>query len=480
MTEEVRPNNPTAELALIGACIDRAEFIPLAVEMVQPGDFYKQTHQWVWEAITALHRRSVGVDTVTLADELAKAGHLEELRGATALVKSIDHCPNPFNWREYAAIVQKLAIARKTLDELANASAEMIEPGADADAIAAKLVQKLLEKRQAKGGIHYLGDVTTSAKKQMHDISEGKMPDGIDPVLQPLREGLPFSILPKKTMTLIGADPGMGKSFLGLLMALGNALLGKRCLLVSTEMPLDQLALRIVPMLANLGPYLKDSKLQGFQHASITNRLLLSGDPVDAAEAEHLIDILEATLQELVDAHVLTIMDGSENIDQVLADIRAEEFRYGPFDLEVFDYVQMFEAEVEGRNVNQTQMETVVAERLRQHAMGSEACIVGISSFAKGKVNGRAGKEQFRGSYELAYKAMYMFVIEPDEELLDAWKANHIMDYEQSLWDGRCLKCVKARGTSVDGSLLDKGPIPIRINKQTGIIETVRLRDDET
>jgi hypothetical protein len=236
-------------------------------------------------------------------------------------------------------------------------------------------------------------------------------------------------------------------------------------------MPKDQLSLRIIPILANIGDFLREGDVRGFKWEALNNQLLLSGKKQDAEEAEKQIGNLQAVIDEIVDSRQLTIMDRSEDIDVVLADILAEEVRYGPFDLEIFDYVQMFSVEAE--RVSETRMETMVAERFRQHGRRSEAAIIGISSFTKH--GGKPGQAQFRGSNELMHKAMYAAVLYIDEEALKEWNMLHPLEKDR-IWKGLTIEFVKSRGTSATGSLLQK-PIPIIIDEATGAIKEISFQE---
>jgi replicative DNA helicase len=82
----VPPHNIDAEESVLGALLLSREAIGVVSEMaLQPGDFYKPAHRHIFDAIRSLYSAGAPADTVTVADELRRAGLLAEVGGAETL-----------------------------------------------------------------------------------------------------------------------------------------------------------------------------------------------------------------------------------------------------------------------------------------------------------------------------------------------------------------------------------------------------------
>src|SRR5258707_4728482 len=83
----IPPHNLEAEESLLGAMMLSREAITAAVEArLEPVDFYKPAHGSIFEAAYGLHTRGEPVDPVTVAEELRRAGLLEQLCGSGTYV----------------------------------------------------------------------------------------------------------------------------------------------------------------------------------------------------------------------------------------------------------------------------------------------------------------------------------------------------------------------------------------------------------
>jgi replicative DNA helicase len=78
----IPPHNLDAEASLLGAMLLDETPIGLAIEQqLDPSDFYKPAHGHVYAAIRSLSAAAEAVDAVTVAEELRRTKHLDELGG---------------------------------------------------------------------------------------------------------------------------------------------------------------------------------------------------------------------------------------------------------------------------------------------------------------------------------------------------------------------------------------------------------------
>ena len=82
----VPPNNLRAEESVLGAMLLSREAIAEVVETLDPDHFYKPAHGHVYDAIMGLYGAGQPVDAVTVAEELQRAGLLDEIGGPSLLL----------------------------------------------------------------------------------------------------------------------------------------------------------------------------------------------------------------------------------------------------------------------------------------------------------------------------------------------------------------------------------------------------------
>lgn len=80
---------------------------------LQPGDFHSPRHELIYTAITTMHARGEGVDAITLATHLTKAGDLARAGGAPYLHELIAFVPTAANVGYYARHVREQAMHRR-------------------------------------------------------------------------------------------------------------------------------------------------------------------------------------------------------------------------------------------------------------------------------------------------------------------------------------------------------------------------------
>src|SRR5829696_1284842 len=209
----VPPHNLQAEESVLGAVLlSRDAMGAVSEKGLRPDHFYKPGHQHIFDAVAALYRSGNPVDTITVADELRRAGLLEQVGGAEALHALQNATPAISNAAHYARIVQDTALLR-SLIHVAGDIAEMAygEPDDVTKAVddAESKVFKVAEDRvtdstqllseSIKSVMDRLeetyarGDSLTGTATGFHDIDE--LLSGLQP----------------STLNIVGARPAMGK-----------------------------------------------------------------------------------------------------------------------------------------------------------------------------------------------------------------------------------------------------------------------------
>ncbi len=87
----------------------------LASEVLIPDDFYRMSHQKIYNAMLVLGDRGEPVDLVTVTSELANTDLLEEVGGVSYLTDIANSVPTAANIEYYAKIVEEKSILRRLI-----------------------------------------------------------------------------------------------------------------------------------------------------------------------------------------------------------------------------------------------------------------------------------------------------------------------------------------------------------------------------
>src|SRR5213594_4519844 len=80
-TAPVPPQNLDAEESVLGAMMLSPGAIGAVSEVLDAGDFYRESHAKIYRAALALYARGEPVDAITLVDELEERNELESVGG---------------------------------------------------------------------------------------------------------------------------------------------------------------------------------------------------------------------------------------------------------------------------------------------------------------------------------------------------------------------------------------------------------------
>ena len=245
----VPPHNLEAEESLLGALLLSRDAVGAAAEQgVQSSDFYKPAHQHIYEAIRVLAASGQPVDPVTVADELRRAGLLEEIGGSTALLEMQAATPAISNATRYARIVQDTALMRRLIGVAADiAEIGYLEPDDVSKALdqAESKVFEIAEQRVTDSTAQ-INDVLREVMDDLELVyTRGEAVTGVATGFTDLDELL--TGLHGSQLLIVGARPSMGKTALALGVATHVAKTANEpVLFFSLEMGHKELAQRIL------------------------------------------------------------------------------------------------------------------------------------------------------------------------------------------------------------------------------------------
>ena len=121
--EKLPPFDLGAEEAVLGAILLDNDALFTALEHFHPTDFYRASHQRIFEAMLSLNERGSIIDLLTLRDALEQQINpisgksiLEECGGAAYLMKLVDAVPTSANIAYHADIIKDMANKRHLLN----------------------------------------------------------------------------------------------------------------------------------------------------------------------------------------------------------------------------------------------------------------------------------------------------------------------------------------------------------------------------
>ena len=127
--ERTLPHNLEAERSVLGAILVHNDAFNLAAQVIDSNDFYRDAHRRIFDKMVALNERHDAIDFITLKEELAKSGQLDEVGGPAYVASLADGVPRATNVEYYAKIVKE----KSTLRNLIYAANKILTNAYEAD-----------------------------------------------------------------------------------------------------------------------------------------------------------------------------------------------------------------------------------------------------------------------------------------------------------------------------------------------------------
>jgi hypothetical protein len=104
-----------AEESVIGACLLSATACAAVSDLLEPKDFYRESHGTIFATVLALHRRGDPVDPILVAAELERLGALDKIGGQAKVAELAALTPSTSNVAHYAHLVLETARSRNLI-----------------------------------------------------------------------------------------------------------------------------------------------------------------------------------------------------------------------------------------------------------------------------------------------------------------------------------------------------------------------------
>ncbi|SET15541.1 replicative DNA helicase [Salinibacillus kushneri] len=114
------PHNIEAEQAVIGAIFLEPQAVVTASEILLPEDFYRASHQKIFEMMLQLSDRGEPIDLVTITTLLQNQKLLDDIGGVSYLSDLANSVPTAANIEYYARIVEEKSTLRRLISAATN------------------------------------------------------------------------------------------------------------------------------------------------------------------------------------------------------------------------------------------------------------------------------------------------------------------------------------------------------------------------
>jgi replicative DNA helicase len=360
-TAPVPPQNLEAEESVLGAMMLSPGAIGAVSEILDAGDFYRESHAKIYRAALALYAKGEPVDAITLVDELEERGELEDAGGRVRIHELAALVPATANAAHYARIVREMA----TLRGLIRAGSEISQlgwerPGDTADLVdrAEQVIFDLSQQRVTTEFSH----IETLLKESFERIT-ALYEAGADVTGTPSG----FKDLDRITsgfqpgnLIIVAARPSMGKSALVLCMAANLA--------VRNNIPVALFTLEM-------------------SKAEVTQRLMCSEAKVESQRlrngklAPDDWPRLTAACDKLAKAPIYVDDSGSINMMEIRSKARRLKSRHPDLGLIVVDYMQLMSSG--GSVENRVQEVSQISRQLKVLARDLDVPIIALSQLSR-------------------------------------------------------------------------------------------------
>ncbi|MCR8642984.1 replicative DNA helicase [Paenibacillus sp. N1-5-1-14] len=359
--DRVLPQNTEAEQAVLGAVLLDSEALITAMERVGPEDFYRPSHQRIYETMLELSDEQEPIDLITLTARLQDKGVLEDIGGVSYLSDLASAVPTSANIDYYAQIVEEKSMLRR----LIRAASQIVSNGyASSDDVGAMLSEaeaRIFEisQRRATSGFVSIRDVLMEVFEKVETLYSNKggstgIPSGF-PDLDKMTAGFQRSDL-----IIVAARPSVGKTAFSLNVAQNVGVRAKETVAIfSLEMGAAQLVQRMICAEANVdASRLRLGNLENEDWEKLTMAI------GSLSEANIYID----------DSPALTV-----------ADIRAKCRRLKQergLGMILIDYLQLIHGR--GKGDNRQQEVSEISRTLKQIARELNVPVIALSQLSRG------------------------------------------------------------------------------------------------
>ncbi len=243
------PHSLEAEQSVLGSMLIDSRCVNEVVGLLRPNDFYLQANRDIYETIYEMFSYSQVIDPVTVLDKMRERGVYDEQTSTKYIMQLMELTPTAANVVRYAQIVRDKALLRN-LSEAASEIVDTVYEGVGTTQDILEAAEKkiyALRRGNTNDSLEHIGTVLLKVFDHLTELSEaGSDIAGVSTGLRDLDKSI--NGLNKSDLMLLAGRPGMGKTSLGLNIALNVAKKypKKAVVFFSLEMSKQQLVTRLL------------------------------------------------------------------------------------------------------------------------------------------------------------------------------------------------------------------------------------------
>ncbi len=248
----IPPQNLEAEQAVLGTILLQDKSLVKIVEILEPDDFYRDAHKFIFRAMLQLFENREPHDLITVTNLLKDQNKLDQIGGPAYLASLTEVIPFSGTLVHHAHIIRQKSVLRKLIKTTSDVAARCYQEQDDIDSLVDEAEQTIFEIAQAKKGQGFvpMSTIVPRAFDRIEKLFERQEHiTGVATGFSDL-DHMTAGFQPSDLIILAGR-PSMGKTALAMNMAQHAAIVEKMPVAIfSLEMSMEQLALR---MLCSIG-----------------------------------------------------------------------------------------------------------------------------------------------------------------------------------------------------------------------------------
>ncbi|PLX27192.1 replicative DNA helicase [Candidatus Parcubacteria bacterium] len=365
--EKIPPQNLEAEKSLLGSILlDKDAMIKIA-DGVSIEDFYKKSHQNIFEIMHELYNKNEPIDVLTMSNRMEEKGMLEKSGGRTYLAELSTSVPTSSHIKKYANIVRR----KSTLRRLLQSAHEISQLGYKEDV---ENVDEILDEAQQS-----IFGVTETHMKQTFTSIKSVLSGTFERIDELHREkgklrGIPSGFkqldnllagFQKSDLVILAARPSVGKTSIALDFARHAAVRGKKSIgLFSLEMSKEQLVDRLLCAEAGIDLW----KMR-------TGNLSDNPNSDDFPRIGHAMGVLS-------EAKIFIDDNANSNVMQIRTKARRLQAEHG-LDMIIIDYLQLMDSHSKRGGDNRVQEVAEISRNLKGIARELNIPVLALSQLSR-------------------------------------------------------------------------------------------------
>lgn len=219
----LQPQALEIEKAVLGALMIDKDAFGIIANILHPEDFYEPRNQKIFSSILELgnaESRPNPIDVLTVTEQLAKNGYLEEIGGPSYVAELSSRVASSANIEYHANIIAQKALARKLIQFASIVETKAFDETNDIDDLMQEAEESLfnLSKQHIKNDFSQIDPVLSSVNKEL--IAAAGNPDGITGIATGYYELDKLTCGWQKTdLIILAGRPAMGKTTFALCAA---------------------------------------------------------------------------------------------------------------------------------------------------------------------------------------------------------------------------------------------------------------------